>query len=315
MQTTTSHTAFLTEQLEQSLLRSLAYFAVFQHPLSIGELCQFGTDQNAGQSPVQALLDNWVARGIIFRNGHWYQIYNDPGWVERRVAANRRADQVLPLATRIGRLIGSFPFVRSVFVSGSLSKHVMSEKSDVDFFIVTQPGRLWLARTLLILFKKVCLLNSHRYFCVNYFVDTENLEIAEKNLFTATEVVTLLPVYGREGYHTFATANAWARDFYPGFPPRPTESVPAQRQGMFKKTLEWVLGGTLGHWLDTKSMALTLGYWKRKFQHMDQETFALALKSEKGISKHHPLHFQQKVLDQYQINLHHLTTLLHPEQT
>lgn len=314
MQTTSSHTASLTEQLEQSLLRSLAYFAVFQYPLSIGELCQFGTHSQAGQSSVQALLDSWVAHGIIFRNGPWYQIKNEPNWAVQRVAANQRADHILPLAMRIGRFIGRFPFVRSVFVSGSLSKHVISENSDVDFFIVTRPGRLWLARTMLILFKKVCLLNSHRYFCVNYFVDTENMDIAEKNLFTATELVTLLPVYGREGYHAFAAANVWARAYYPMFPSRSVDAVPAQKQGLLKKMLEWVLGGALGHWLDNKSMDVTLSYWKRKFQHMDQETFALALKSEKGISKHHPLHFQQKVLDQYQQNLHYLTALLHPEQ-
>jgi hypothetical protein len=36
---------------------------------------------------------------------------------------------------------------------------------------------------------------------------------------------------------------------------------------------------------------------------MDDQTFDLALKSRRGVSKHHPLHFQQKVLEQFEQNL------------
>ncbi|MEZ4965453.1 MAG: hypothetical protein R2791_09430 [Saprospiraceae bacterium] len=54
------------------------------------------------------------------------------------------------------------------------------------------------------------MLNSHKYFCVNYFVDTEHLEIEDKNLFTATETVTLLPLYGRDWYEGFYKALSWA---------------------------------------------------------------------------------------------------------
>ena len=43
-------------------------------------------------------------------------------------------------------------------------------------------------------------LRYDKNFCINYFVDSENLEIQEKNIFTATELVTLLPTFGREMY-------------------------------------------------------------------------------------------------------------------
>lgn len=286
--------------LERAVLKTLAYFAVFTYPLTREEIMAFCTELSATPEQVSGVLQTLVEQDTIFEFGIYFQLTNDDSWVSKRLDCNRRAASVLPIARRKARLIGQFPFVRSVFVSGSLSKHCMGPDSDVDFFIVTDPGRLWLARTLLVLYKKIFLLNSHQYFCVNYFVDTEHLEIEEKNLFTATESVTLLPMWGSESYADFHRANAWAWSYYPHFELRETDASPPYSRGFFKKSLEKIWAGKMGDWLDSKAMQLTVGYWKRKFRHFDHTTFDLALKSRRGISKHHPLHFQNKVLERYE---------------
>jgi hypothetical protein len=200
------------------------------------------------------------------------------------------------VAQRMARLIAAFPYIRGVFVSGSLSKHSMRPDSDIDFFLITHPERLWLARTLLVVFKKIFLLNSHKYFCVNYFVDTQHLEIEEKNQFTATEVITLLPLYGQEWYHAFCRKNPWAWRQFPNMPQRSVQTVPQHRRSWFKRSVEWTFNGRLGDWLDRQAMRVTLMFWKRKFKHFDHQTFNVALKSRRYVSKHHPLYFQEKVL-------------------
>src|SRR5690606_3777846 len=101
---------------------------------------------------------------------------------------NLMANKFSDIARKKAKLISQFPFVRGVMASGSLSKGYADEKSDIDFFIITIPNRLWIARTLLVLYKRIFLLNSHKFFCVNYFVDEKHLGIEEKNLFTATEL-------------------------------------------------------------------------------------------------------------------------------
>jgi hypothetical protein len=83
--------------------------------------------------------------------------------------------------------------------------------------------------------------------------------------------------------------------------------LPPAKTGFFKKVLESLFYGRLGNWIDYKSMQLTVGFWKRKFRHLDTDTFDLALKSRRGVSKHHPLHFQQKVLDRFEENLRGLS--------
>ncbi len=286
--------------LERAVLHTLLYFEVFSYPLTAEEAFHYCGEPCVAIQEVTEKLESLVNQGVVFQFGIFFQTKNDSSWMPARVECNRRADQFIPIAHRRAKLIGNFPFVRGVCVSGSLSKHSMRPDGDIDFFVITEPGRLWLARTLLVLFKKVFLFNSHKYFCVNYFIDTDHLEIAEKNLFTATESVTLLPMYGREFYEAFCDSNAWAWEQYPNFPKRSTNGIPNHEKGRMKSLLEKTLKGRIGEWLDEKAMLLTMGYWKRKFKHFDDANFDIALKSRRYVSKHHPLHFQKKVLEEFE---------------
>ena len=284
---------------KRALLSALWYFEIFQYPLTAVELKQYSKCANVSNEEVLENLKELVEEGQAFQFGAYFQAQDEPDWLSRRHEYNCRADRYLPIARRMARLIAAFPYVRGVLVSGSLSKHSMPPDGDIDFFIITTPGRLWLARTALVIFKKLLLFNSHKYFCVNYFVDTEHLEIEEKNLYTATETVTLLPMYGREWYERFCAANPWAWTYFPNFSRRAAEDIPPHQASFLKKTMEGLLNNRLGNWLDQLCMRGTVGYWRRKFRHFDQPTFDHALKSRRYVSKHHPLYFQKKVLEAY----------------
>lgn len=299
--------------VERAIVHTLLYFELFSYPLREQEIWQFiHCDTPESREPdfsfevFREKLYELQNRGLVFRFQDFFQTQDDPAWAERRLEYNRRADAMLPVARRMARLIAAFPYIRAVFVSGSLSKHSMRPDSDIDFFLITTPGRLWLARTLLVIFKKVFLFNSHKYFCVNYFIDTEHLEIEEKNLFTATEVVTLLPMYGREWQQAFYRKNLWAWRRFPHSPLRSEEGVSPDAPSRFKRLVEWALGGAPGTWLDRQAMQITVKFWKRKFRHFDDRTFNEALKSRQYVSKHHPLYFQQKVLKHLEMRMSQL---------
>ncbi len=295
---------------ERAIIRALLYFEVFAYPLNAEEVFRYIDQANATQEEVQEKLDRLVLQEKVFFFEGFYQTQNSPEWISKRKARNLRADRMLPVAHRMARFIGAFPFVRAVFVSGSLSKHSMNEDSDIDFFLIMEPGRLWLARTLLVLFKKIFLFNSHKYFCVNYFIDTEHLEIEEKNLFTATEIVTLIPMYGSEWYQAFYQANKWAWAQYPNFEPRPVHAVAMHKRTGLKKILEWIQRGKTGDWLDRQSLRVTLAFWRKKFRYLPNDQFDLALKSRRYVSKHHPLHFQDKVLKAFDKRAAEMKTLV-----
>ena len=234
------------ENTQAAILAVLRYFEIFKHPLTLHEIGQYlsvsGVDGTELETNMQAL----VAAGKAWCFTPYFQSSNDAQWPLERIEKNSRADKILPKAYSMGRFIGHFPFIKAVMVSGSLSKHCMAHDGDIDFFLITAPGRLWLARTLLVLYKKVFLFNSHKYFCINYLIDTEHLEIEEKNIFTATECATLLPIFNTAFYHKFINANAWAyRSFYPNFPARRSDNIqnePPKSAGMVFFGAYWSMG-------------------------------------------------------------------------
>ena len=222
----------------------------------------------------------------------------------RRTKGNQMAQQSLALAKRQARLISKFPFVRAVMASGSLSKDYMDEHSDLDFFVITKPNRLWIARMLLMLYKKIFLSNSHKYFCTNYFIDENHLEIEEKNIFTATELVTLLPLYGKEYYTQLIAANGWLKNSLPNHTSRSIEGVPAHQPSWVKQHLEKVINLLGADRFETICMNSFSSRWKKLYQQSySKADFEISFKTKEYVSKGHPKNHQRKVLDLYQQKL------------
>lgn len=279
---------------ESSIIKALLYFDIFNYPLTAHEIRCFATN-NVSENTVEQNLNVLINKGLVFNIGNFYSVQNNFDLVNRRSLGNQRAESTMTTAFKFGRIIYRFPYVRSVCVSGSLSKNYIDENGDIDYFVITKPGRLWIARTLLILYKKIFLLNSHRFFCVNYFIDTDHFEIIDKNIFTATELLTLKPLHGITIFNDFLNQNKWATDFLPNLPP---SDIKANTLHLTKSTnvFERVFNNKLGDNIDTFCMKLTLKKWKHKFKTLAVPDFEVAMRTRKYVSKHHPQNFQQRVL-------------------
>jgi predicted nucleotidyltransferase len=287
-------------QLGISVLRTLAYYDIFSYPLTADEIYYNLGDNHTSIKEVENILDKLSAAELVYRKGIFYQLNNNDEFITRREKGNKLAEKRLKTARRVSGFISRFPFIRGIMLSGSISKGFMEEDSDIDYFIITHPNRVWFTRLLLMLFKKLFLFNSKKNFCINYFIDYDNLEIHEKNVFTATEVVTLLPIFGKECYEKFYVHNTWIKSFYPNFPKRDTSEILNRKNGLIKSILELALGRSFGDKLDDFSMALFGKFYKIKYKNYDEEEFKLAFKSSKKESKHHPKFFQKIVLTEFE---------------
>lgn len=286
--------------VEAGVLKSLLYFDIFQYPLNAAELKALHPIKNSNSEDISLALNRLLENRRIHQHGEFFQLPEAPSYADRRKSGNQLAVQRMQRALQRSRLVAAFPFVKAVMISGSLSKNYMEAGSDIDFFIITAPGRLWVTRTLLIAFKKIFLFNSHKDFCLNYFIDTDHLEIEDKNIFTATEVAFLLPTHNPALYKAFRAANTWADAYYPNHGLRCLEQCAEVEQGMFKRLGEWLLKGRLGEALDARFMRLTMGRWQKKFTHLEPSRFEVAMRSRKYVSKHHPSAFQDRVIGKLQ---------------
>jgi hypothetical protein len=279
----------------------MAYFDIFHYPLAIEDVCWF-LDKEATQEEVRQELEALVRGGQLFRSGPFYSLQNDPALATRRLRGEARADELLSIANRGGRLLYQFPFVRGIFISGSLSKRCADEKADIDYFIITKANRIWIARTLMHLFKKLTYLRGHQHrYCMNYFIDEEALEIKEKNIFTAVELLTLMPVCGNGGLTQFFRANEWTSDYLPHYSDRIRQAQGESRSSWLKRTIEKLFDHRFGDRLEGWLRGLTDRRWKQKTERGDLNGKGdpMTLQCGQHFSRPDPEIFQQRVLSKY----------------
>lgn len=281
------------KEISQRILKQLLYSEVFGHPLNEKELAHY---ISSSEIDLKTALDFLVKEQLVLKSDDYYFLFDNSSKISKRKSGEQKANLLRDKAFKVGAFIQRFPFVEGVAISGSLSKGILHDDGDFDFFIITQKNRLWIARTLLVLYKKVFLLNSRKYFCVNYFIDDSSLEITEKNRFTATEIVTLMPVAG-EIFPAFYASNNWTKSYFETS--HPEVAIRDQKKNGLARFIMWLFKGSLGEKMDLWCLRKTLKRWQKKFSDFDHEKFDLTLKSRRYVSKHHPNDFQTKVLSKY----------------
>ena len=277
------------------VLRLVLYYDIFDHPLSEEELMEDCSISDAEKDCLESL----VGENLIYRLNGYYSVRKDPQLSTRRKKGRENTTKAMPRALRMGRLISRFPFVRAVALSGSISKGYMDSYKDVDYFIITKPNRLWLARTLLVIYKKVFLLNSFRFFCLNYFIDEENLEIRDKNIFTATEINTMIPVSGHNLIDSFLRSNSWVEEYYPAYLQNKIPEKEGSSAGRLKRLMEGLLTALAGNWLDILAMKFTVWYWKKKYRNHERNLLEKSFRLSRNEAKYHPGDFQNRVLSAF----------------
>jgi hypothetical protein len=293
-------------ELSKNILRILIYSDVFGYPLKQQEIFRRLAFNGMSENEFGKELDQLVSSAFISKIDGYYLIENRVELVKKRIEANNKAINLLPKARKNAKLISAFPFVRAVFLSGSISKGDADKKADIDYFIITSTGRLWITRSLLTIYKKIFLLNSYRYFCLNYFIDQNDYRIEDKNIFTATELISLIPLYGTEEFRKFIDANQWVFSFYPYFNLSSTETAMSHKAGRLKILSELILNNKLGDILDSSLMKLTISTLNHKLRRLNKQGADDAfseIRFEKHCCKYHRNSFQKRILNSYNSKL------------
>ncbi|HLX91399.1 MAG TPA: nucleotidyltransferase domain-containing protein [Puia sp.] len=285
---------------KSAIISALGYFDLFNYPLTQREIWLF-LQHPAPYRQFGEALSGLVQRAVVNKFGEFYSLRHEPGDFASRSEGNKKAVILLRKARKVAKLVSLFPFVRGVGVSGSLSKNFANDSSDIDLFIITAPNRLWLARTILHGFKKLTFIfNRQHLYCMNYFVDQQQLEIEEKNIYTATEVATLIPMQGETAFKEFFAANAWTKSFLPHHFLRVSSAANRKVQPV-PWLVEKALGGRQGNRLDDYLMEMTNRRWREKTLNNQKNSrgVTMSMIARKHLAKPDPAFFQEGLLKQY----------------
>lgn len=296
--------------LEEGCLMCLHYFGIFKYPLTAEEVHRFNPFK-ASLQDVENKLEELKDKGKVFNHERYYLEKDDKSWIAEREEGFERASGLLARSAKYVRIIASFPFVKGIAISGSLSKfYASSADPDIDYFIITESSRLWIARSFLHFFKKLTFITRHQhYFCMNYFIDTEALTIDHRNMYSAIEVKTLLPVFNKELFSQFENMNTWSSDILPNHPGiKDDRFLVVKKRRFCKKFLEGILNILFPDSLNRFFMKITDSKWRKKWRKhgYSPEEYNRAFRTELHISKNHPMDYEKKVLESLPDNLESL---------
>src|SRR5205823_2846997 len=137
--------------VQRAIVQTLAYADVFDHPLTISEIHRYLVGLRTTADVVAGLLADrrWWSRCLSFGEG-FFTLRGREEIVALRQRRAATAAQYWPEALRFGQWIASLPFVRMTAITGALPMDSVEDR-DIDFLVVTETGRLWLCRAMVIL--------------------------------------------------------------------------------------------------------------------------------------------------------------------
>lgn len=291
-------------EIKENILATLAYFDLFNYPLTSTEVYSFlksSCDPQGFEEAIKCLVND----GQVYQFDQLYTLKDDRSLTTRRYRGNEKAAQLIRIAGRISNFLIRFPYVRGIAISGSLSKNFADENSDIDLFVITAANRVWIARTLMHAFKKITfLVNKQDYFCMNYYVDEQQLEIVEKTTYTAIEIVTLIPLQGDHVFAQFCGANIWTQHYLPNKNMNLSTARPVTAP-FFKMIIEKALNNKLGDAIDNVLMKITAGRWRKKtiLKKRNSKGSIMGMDANKHYAKPDPKNFQNKLLKQYDLKI------------
>lgn len=270
---------------EAAILRTLAYADVFQFPMTLAELHRYLIAHQAItlDNLRQTLQCSSLIQRHIIQDSGYIAFRENVHHIQIRQQREQWTQAVWKKALRYGRWLSRLPFVRMVALTGALAvRNPSGLQDDFDYILVTQPGRVWLARGFAVLLVKFVRLLGDEI-CPNYVLASDKLHQQRRNLYTAHELLQMVPLYGEELYQRMLQENAWFQTYLPNAEPQ--RSI-YNRRNLLKSALEMLFGGRLGRWLEQWEYQRKM----RKFE-QQQEEASSAAELDSGRVKGH---FQDK---------------------
>ncbi len=249
--------------LERAILEALIYSDIFEHPLRLDELHRY-LPIHAEKGELISALNS--LNGQVETKEDYYFLAERGQIMDIRKQREERSRKLMPIALRYGHILGSLPFICMVALTGSLAVLNVSKNADFDYMLVAKRGRVWIARVLALVVNRVARLFGYEL-CPNLIVSETALEWPLHDLYSARELVQMIPIAGMDVYRKLIQVNEWAKELLPNVSIAPGGSVTRQHDGLrssWSRLVEFSLRSKLGDKLEAWEMTRKIARFSKQ---------------------------------------------------
>lgn len=212
-----------------NIVKTLIYFKVRGIGLTLVKVQRLLLNLKDTNLPTISLFKlrkilNWLQKeGAVKENDGIYQWDDDSTktMMNSSVEQGKIVAEKMKIAVRATKILELIPFIKLIGVCGTVATGNPRESSDVDLFIVTKKGRIWLTRLGIMLLLEIFGLRKKKYkkagrICLNHFIAEDSLELKFKDLYTAMEFVSMICLLDRDNtLQKFKLKNSWIEEYLP----------------------------------------------------------------------------------------------------
>ena len=214
----------MLNNLETAILKTLIYSDIFDFPLTESEIFLFLIQcQSIKVSECQEDMQKLLRNGQLEQLDGYYFLPGRKTIVELRQKRANFSRMKMAKAKRWSKWLKLNPWLKMVAVTGTVAVENAKQEDDIDLMFVFAEKRLFLGRLVEFIILKIMKKRRNPgqaevndVLCPNLYLTTESLEIKNKDLFTAHEVVQVKLLWDRENtYSKFIEVNRWIEKFLP----------------------------------------------------------------------------------------------------
>lgn len=174
----------LDNSLEKAIVKEIAFFDLFDYPLTAYEIWENLGQQHSLEYILSTLEDS--SSLIAEKNGFYFLSGRREIIITRQKRYNYSYRKI-KIARRFASLFSILPFIRMIAVANSLGQYNLRDGSDIDFFIISAPRRLWLSRLYCTGLAKILncrptIKTKKDKICLSFYLAEDHLDISNLHL-------------------------------------------------------------------------------------------------------------------------------------
>ncbi len=214
------------DSLEKSILFTLAYFDVFEYPLTYFEIWRYLFCFQSELDEVIRKLDELITRGEIEMKNGFYFLPGKSDLLEKRNEKYEISEKFWRKAIFATKIISYIPFIKMVGIVNSLAFFNCKEDSDIDLFIITEKNKIWTVRFLSTTIMHILGLRRHgkkvaKRICLSFYISEEKMDLSyiakdELGFFVAFWIAQMAPILNKgKIWEEFRNSNKWIYNYLP----------------------------------------------------------------------------------------------------
>ena len=293
-------------EVENSIFKTIIYFDALSYPLKTKEIFE-NLQTVPNMMEVSFLnfkncllnLQNYLGN----KDGFWF-LKGREFLIEERKRRELISKENFKKLAKIAKKINRAPFLKGIFVSGSLAILNSTENSDIDLLVVAKKGRIFTVRFFLTIL--LDLMGERRKpgreaqkICLNHYLTEDSLEVRYPSLYNAYTYLHLLPILNRDNvFERFRKANEWMKDYiiFVGLTRQPPFEI--EKSSKLAMFLEKKLSGSFGDFLEKKLKEIQIKRKEKKYPSPFKKSEGRVI-LEDNLIELHPDSPENKILREY----------------